>query len=557
MIRKFFNHRSKTITFAAGILGLSALVNGLLALFRDRLLAARFGAGEGLDIYFAAFRLPDFIYGILIAGGIIAVFLPIFSEHYNQNKEKGWYFVNTVLNCFLILLIFLCLVLLIFTPFFIRFVAPGFSEEGMAWAVALTRIMLLSPFFFVLSSIFSGVLHYFKRFLIYSTAPLLYNLGIIAGILFFVPLFGLFGLAYGVVLGAFLHLAVQIPPAILTGFRYQPAFNFRSPGLRKFFQLMIPRIIGATSNHINLIIVTAIASTLVSGSIAIFNFSNNLQKFPTILIGVSWAAAAFPTLARAWARGKKDRFLKDLFSIFRQILFLIIPVSFLIFLLRTQLVYLILGTGQFGWPEIRLTAASLGIFSFGIFAFCLIPLLAKVFFSFQNTKIPVTIGVASIGLSIALSFLFVWLLGFSNAFQEFLINFLKLQGIRNIQIIGLPLALSLSGIFNFSLLFIFLHREIQKKLPQARKLLKEKIKETLSSLRKILIAGCFLIILTYYLLQQIAFFVNVQTFSGVFLQTSIAAFSGIFVYILTTFLLGSPELTVIKTSILKQFTKTS
>jgi putative peptidoglycan lipid II flippase len=220
-------------------------------------------------------------------------------------------------------------------------------------------------------------------------------------------------------------------------------------------------------------------------------------------------------------------------------------------------VYLILGTGQFGWPEIRLTAASLGIFSFGIFAFCLIPLLAKVFFSFQNTKIPVTIGVASIGLSIALSFLFVWLLGFSNAFQEFLINFLKLQGIRNIQIIGLPLALSLSGIFNFSLLFIFLHREIQKKLPQARKLLKEKIKETLSSLRKILIAGCFLIILTYYLLQQIAFFVNVQTFSGVFLQTSIAAFSGIFVYILTTFLLGSPELTVIKTSILKQFTKTS
>ncbi len=555
MFKNIFNHQTKTITFAAAILGASALVAGILALFRDRLLAGCFGAGQSLDVYFAAFRIPDFIYGILIAGGIISVFLPIFSENFNKDKEKGWYFANAVLNCFLVLLIFLCSILVIFTPFFVKLITPGFSEEGKSLVVSLTRIMLLSPFFFVLSSLFSGILHYFNRFLVYSIAPILYNLGIIAGILFFVPLFGLRGLAYGVILGAFLHLAIQIPSAVLAGFRYRPIFNFKYPGLRKVFKLIIPRTIGAAASHLNLIIITAIGSTLVSGSIAIFNFSNNLQKFPITLIGVSFAAATFPVLSKAWTAGKRKEFLEKFFSIFKQALFLIIPISLLMFLLRAQLIRLILGTGQFGWLETRLTAASLGIFSFGIFAFTLIPLITRAFFSFQDTKTPVIIGVSSIVLNIILCFSFVWLLKSPNTFQEFMIGFFKLQGIKNIQVIGLPLALFLSGIFNFSLLSVFFYKKMTRLGSAMKEILLVKTKEVYSSLKKVLISSGLMIFFTYFTLRIVAPFVNMQTFLGVFYQTVLTALFGIFVYILVTYFLKSPELREIKSSVLKQFRK--
>ncbi|PIR01970.1 MAG: murein biosynthesis integral membrane protein MurJ [Candidatus Nealsonbacteria bacterium CG_4_9_14_0_2_um_filter_37_38] len=545
MLDKIFNSQSKTVTFAAILLAGSAIISGLLGLIRDRLLAGKFGAGEALDVYFAAFRIPDFVYGILIMSGISAVFLPVFAEYFNKNKEKAWELTNNVLNCFLILLILLCGILAIFTPWLIKFVAPGFGGEQKALMISLTRIMFLSPIFFGLSSVFSGILHYFNRFLVYSLAPILYNLGIIFGILFFVPLFGLRGLAYGVILGAFCHLAIQIPAARNSGYRYLPFFNFKYPGLVKIFKLMFPRTIGATAYHINLIVITAIASTLVVGSIAIFNFSNNLQNFPIGLIGSSFAIAAFPALSRAWANGQKEKFLENFSLVFRQILFLIIPISLLTFLLRAQIVRLILGTGQFGWIETRLTAACLGLFCFGIFAFTFIPFLARTFYSFQDTKTPVLIGITSMGLNIILCFFLVWLLSFPNVFNQFLISILKLQGIQNIQIIGLPLALLISGIFQFSLLLLFLRKKIGD----------IKLKEIWKSLQKILFAGILLIVFTYLTLHFVANFVNMQTYFGVLTQTILAGLMGIFIYILITFFLKSPEIKTIKSAIFGQFTQ--
>jgi len=546
MLNKILNSQTKTITSAAILIAASVLISRFLGLIRDRLLAGRFGAGEELDIYFAAFRIPDFVYGILIIGGITAVFLPVFSEYFEKNKRESWEFTNNVLNCFLILLIFICGILAIFTPLLIKFITPGFSEEQKTLAVSLTRIMFLSPILFGLSSIFSGVLHYFNRFLVYSLAPILYNLGIIFGILFFVPVFGLFGLAYGVILGAFFHLIIQIPSAVNAGFRYRTFFNFRYPGLIKIFKLMIPRTIGAAAYHINLIVITAIASTLVAGSIAIFTFSNNLQYFPIGLIGISFAIASFPALSRAWANGQKEKFLEYFSSAFRQIIFLIIPVSILIFLLRAQIIRIVLGTGQFDWWETRLTAASLGIFCLGIFAYGLIPFLARAFYSFQDTKTPVKIGIVSMILNIILCFFFVWLLKSPNVFQEFMRSLLKLQDIRDITVIGLPLALSISGIFQFSLLLIFLKKKISEL----------KFDEILSSFKKIILGSFLMIPSVYFALYFLASFLNTQTFLGIFFQTTLAGTIGISVYFFITFLLKSPELKTIKSSILKQFTKT-
>ena len=541
MIRKIFNSQTKTVTFAAVLLGTSALISRFLGLIRDRLLAGKFGAGEELDIYFAAFRIPDFVYGILIMGGVAAVFLPVFSEYFKkgENKEDAWKFVNNLLNCFLILLVLICGILALFTPLLINFIAPGFSSENKELAIALTRIMFISPIFFGISSIFSGVLHYFNRFLAYSIAPVIYNLGIIFGILFLVPRFGLYGLAFGVILGAFLHWLLQFPAARNSGYRYLPLLNFKNFGLIKVFKLMVPRTIGAAAYHINLIVITAIASTLTAGSIAIFNFANNLQYFPIGLIGVSFSVAVFPVLARTWTFGLKEEFFKTFSSTFRQILFLIIPTSFLIFILRAQIVRIILGTGEFGWLETRLTAACLGIFSLSIFAASLIPFLVRVFYSFQDTKNPLVVSLISMALNVGFCFLFVFLLGFSNLFQEFIINALKLQGIQDISVVGLPLALSISGIFQLFLLLFFL----RKKTTDFR------ANEILQSFGKILIASVLMAIFTYFSLFFIAGFLNTTTFAGILIQTITACLAASAVYILISVLLKSPEIKVIWSSI--------
>jgi putative peptidoglycan lipid II flippase len=532
MLNQIFNSQTKTVTSAFTLVSLSALVSRLLGLIRDRLLAGRFGAGTELDIYFAAFKIPDFVYGLLIAGGIVAAFLPLFSEYFQRGKEKAWELTNNVLNCFLVLLVFICAILFIFTPQILNLIVPGFTFEEKVLTITLTRIMFFSPIFFGISAIFSGILHYFNRFLVYSLAPILYNLGIIFGILFLAPAFGILGLAFGVILGAFLHLAIQIPSAVLAGFSWKPVLNFTFPGLKKIFKLMIPRTIGTAASHLNLIVITALASTLIPGSIAIFNFANNLQYFPIGIIGVSFAIAAFPTLSKTWANGQKEKFGENFSSVFRQILFLIIPISVFLFLLRAQIVRLILGTGEFGWLETRLTAASLGLFSFGLFAATLLPLLARSFFSFQDTKTPVVIGIISIILNIVLCFFFIWLLGFANPFQKFLRGFLKLQGIEDIRVLAFPLALSVSGIFNFSLLFILLNQ----KFTQFR------IKEILSALWKILISSFLASIFVFLSLKTTANFVDMRTFWGILIQSAVSILVGTFAYLFFTFLFKSPEL---------------
>lgn len=460
MLNGFFSSENKTVTFAAALLATSAFISRILGLVRDRLLASTFGAGEELDVYFAAFRIPDFIYGILIMAGLSAVFLPVMAEYFRKSTKEGWQLVNVVLNSFLVLLIVFCAILAILTPWLLEFVAPGFTEEQRELAVPLTRLMFLSPILFGLSSIFSSVLHYFNRFLAYSLAPVLYNLGIIAGIIFFVPVFGVMGLGLGVVLGAASHWLIQIPSAIASGFRYSFSLNFKYPGLLKIFKFMAWRTAGVSAYHINLIVVTAIASTLSFGSITLFNFANNIAYFAVGIVGASFATAVFPTLSRAWAEGGKEEFLKNFSLTFRQVFLLAVFLSLAIFFLRTQIVQLILGAGLFDFVAVKLTSAALGLFCLGIFASALTPLLLRAFFALQDVKIPTIIGLIYMILTVAMSFFFVWLFGFANFFQEFFVKTLNVGSFDNVQVLGLPLAVSVSGIIYFSLLLIFLRKKL-------------------------------------------------------------------------------------------------
>jgi putative peptidoglycan lipid II flippase len=530
---QLLNTQTKTIAFAAGVLVLFSLVSRVLGVLRNGLLSWRFGAGETTDIYLAAFRIPDFLYGILIMGGIAVVFLPVFSEMFQKNEKQAWQFVSNLLNVLVVSLIIFSALAFLFASFLVDIIAPGFSIEQKEITADLTRLMLLSPILLGLSSVFSGMLQYFGKFLAYSFAPVLYNVGIIIGIIFLVPVFGIWGLGLGVVGGAALHFVVQIPAAITSGFRWQPFFSWNDDALRKVRRLAFPRTIAAAAFHINFIVMTAFASLISVGSITIFNYANDVQQFSIGLIGGSFAIAAFPALSRFFAEKDTEQFQKAFGITFRQILFLVAPVTVFTFLLRAQIVRLIYGAGDlFTWNDTRLTAAALGIFAFGILVQAFIPFLTRAFFSLQNTKTPAIISVASIALNIGLAIVLLDVLAKQNIVSQFLIAALKLEGIEDIRILALPLALVLSGVFQAKLLSILLRKYVANIFHRALYV----------SVAKTIAASAALAAAAYAILQIYGGVFELTTYKEVFGQFILASIGGALAYITTSFLIRSPEM---------------
>ena len=433
IINKFINQRSQKISSAALTVAFFGLISRLLGLWRDRLLAGQFGASRTLDVYYAAFKIPDLIYNLLIAGAISSALLPVFYEYLTKDKEEAWRFVANLLNVLIFVLVVCSLILILFMPQLIYLVAPGFDDASRELTVDISRLLFLSPLLLGISALASALLQAFSRFLISSLAPVFYNLGIIFGIVFLSPHYGIWGLAFGVILGALLHFLIQIPSLLSIGFQFRRLFNFRESGLIKVAKLWLPRTLGLFAFQINSIVSTAIASVLASGSISIFNFADNLRWVPIGIIGVAFSTAAFPAMSLAHAQGNKELFLKQFSLAVKQVLLIVVPLSVFIFVFRTQIVKIILGIGNFNLQNVQLTAAALGLFSFGIFAAALLPLLTRAFFALHNTKIPVLINVFSMIFNIILSFGFVW----------------YFAGYTNISpILGLPLAITIASIVN-------------------------------------------------------------------------------------------------------------
>ena len=532
-LSQLFNAQTKTIAFAAGLLVMSSFISRVLGIVRSGLLSLQFGAGETTDIYLAAFRIPDFIYGILIMGGISTVFLPLFSDFFQKQDKEAWRFTNNLLHILVMTLVVLSGIAFLLAPWLVKLVAPGFSPEQQEVTAGLTRLMLLSPLFLGVSSIFSGMLQYFGKFFAYSLAPIFYNLGIIAGILFLAPVFGIWGLGFGVVAGAFLHVAIQIPAALSSGFRWQPLFDWKDQAMSKVLRLAIPRTFAAAGLLINLIVVTALASLISTGSITIFTFANDIQYFPIGLIGASFALAAFPSLSRLFAEHKLELFREAFGNTVRQVFFLVVPISLLAFLLRAQIVRLVYGVGsKFTWDDTRLTAAALGIFAFGILFQAFIPFLARTFFAMQNTKTPTVISIASVAFNIFLALFLVNILAMPNILFNSLVSGLKLQGIADIRILALPLALTFSGVAQAALLFLCLQKYVKETLQ----------KDLYLSLLKTGIASSVLAVVTYGILQVYGGVFPLTTYEEVLGQFVLASLGGCIAYISSTFFLKSPEM---------------
>lgn len=505
--KKLWQGETAGLTTAALIIGVASLASRLVGVFRDRILASTFGAGAQLDIYYAAFRLPDFFYNLIILGALSAGFIPVFTEYLEKKgKQEARELAEQMVSLVLLIMSALAVVLALLAPVLVPLTAPGFDGEKLRLTIQLSRIMFLSPILLGLSGVMGGILQSKRQFLPFALAPIFYNLGIIFGALVLTPRLGLSGLAWGVVIGALSHLLVQASVADIRKLR-RP--SFRSPGIRRILTLMGPRTLGLAFTQINLVILLALASSLRNGSVAVFNLANNLQGFPIGIIGVSFAIAAFPALSRAASRKDHDSFRDSFSRACRNIIFFLLPMTALFLIFRMQIVRLVLGTGAFDWEATISTGNVLGWLAVSLVFQGLFPLFARAFYALQDTWTP------------------LWIVLINEIFTGVLAYLLRFK----FGIVGLAMGLTIGSTIQFFLLALCLFRR-QTALG---------LKSILYSTIKITLATLCLGVVSIYLRQWIGHVYPLVKVWQLILQAGIGGLGGVGVFLIVAWLLKSPE----------------
>jgi len=405
--QKIIHHRSETIFGAAMLTSGLVLMGSILGILRNALLAGRFGASGILDVYYASFRFPDFIYNIFIMGAVSAAFIPIFSEYWNKNKKEAWQFSSSIIVVIGVFVGSLALGMAIFARPLLRRFLVGFSASQLETAIIMTRIMMIQPILMGVSAVVSSILKIFKLFLASALAPLLYNAGIIIGILFFVPVVGPKGLAYGVVLGALMHILIQLPALKGTGYRWYFRWSFFQEvkaGLRKMWVIAIPRALAIVTFQLFLLGITSIATMLKAGSLAIFNFANTIQNLPQTVFALSFAVAVFPSLAKLNAKKKNDEFNVIAKDNLLQILFFLIPIAIWFIVFREPIIRLLLGYGKFDWGATMSTVKVFSILSLGMIFQGANVFLLRIFFARKDSLRPFIASLVSYSLGLALCY---------------------------------------------------------------------------------------------------------------------------------------------------------
>ena len=445
---RFLSRETRGMHQAAYILAAFALASQFIGLFRDRILAFEFGAGHTLDLYYAAFRVPDLLFATVASLFSIYALLPILSRLEEEKEGLMMPFLRNTLWVFFAGMSFISLILYALAPLLAPLIAPGLAQTAASSAslVLLMRILLLQPILLGASNTIASLTQLRHRFILYSISPLLYNLGIIFGAVVLYPAFGIAGLGWGVILGAAMHVAVQVPYFVSERTAGTLSLTRMRKGLTEVLMLSIPRTLALASTQISLVALTAMASFLVSGSITIFTFAYNLQSVPLTIIGVSYAVAAFPTLSRLHARGAAEEFLQYIEAALRHIIFWATPATIFMIVMRAQIVRIILGSGQFNWDDTRLTAAALSLFVVSLAAQSITLLIARAYYATGNTKKPLYYGCADIVVSI-ISALGLLLLFKSNLFvREFIEALLRVQDVPGSAVLMLALGYALGSI---------------------------------------------------------------------------------------------------------------
>jgi len=397
------------IARAAGLVMALFVVSRGLGLLREVAISHRFGTGGELDAYLAAFRLPDILFQIVAGGALASAFIPTFAALVARDDDEGaWQLASAVINLVLVLTTVLAAAAALAAPWLVRTViAPGFEPARQALTADLMRLMLLTPTIFGVSGVVMGILNARQHFLLPALAPIVYNLGIIAGALLLAPGLGVRGLALGVVAGALGHLLVQLPGLVRHGLRYTPVLGLRDAGVHEVGRLMLPRMLGLAAVQINFLVNTILASGLDAGSLAALNYAWLLMLLPQGVFAQSVATAAFPTFSEQAACDRRPEMRSTLAATLRAVLYLTLPAAVGLLVLREPLVQIVFQRGAFTEASTHMVAWALALFVVGLPAHAVVEIVVRAFYAMHDTRTPVAIGIAAMGLNVVLSLAFI------------------------------------------------------------------------------------------------------------------------------------------------------
>ena len=410
-----------SVKSAAIVLASSTMVSALLGLFRDRLLNSYYLGTypAGIDAYTAAFTIPDFMFFILTSGALAVSFIPVFNQRLIAgNKKSAWELSSSLLNLLAILTLITSVLIMIFADPLIRYVvSPGLDESGMILAINMTRVIAINPFLFSLATVLMSIQQAVGRFVFYSLAPTIYNIGIIIGItcftgginLFGVQIFegGIMGVALGVILGAIMQLIVALIGLFGLGFDYEFKINWKNQGFRTILKLLPPRSLDQGMDYVNSLVSTNLSSRMGAGAVRSFDQATSLHTMPVNLIGVAISTAFFPKLTEELGNGDKNEFYDTFRKALRMIAWIALPISIIAFFGRGYVVSFISNIGNNGSNGTM--ASILGTLCVAIFAKSIFHIASRGFYAYQDTRTPFRVSIVAVGLTVALS-VAAWLL---------------------------------------------------------------------------------------------------------------------------------------------------
>ncbi len=430
-----------TILSAAFIIAVSNGVNAILGFLKNRLLAHYFGVSNELAVFYTADRIPNLVYSVLIVGAVSTVFIPIFAEGLKKDREEAFKTASSMISATLLFFLVLTLAVLVFAKPLFNLVSLGkFSPEEAALGVSMMRIMMMSQILLVLGSLSTSILQTYKYFLVTALAPLAYSLGMVVGIVLLSQRYGIYAPAIGVAIGAGLHFLLQLPTLAKTGFRFIPKIGFNDPGLRNMTKLVPPRILSVLLANLIQVINNSLAILVSTSSVIFLKFAMQLQSFPVSLFGISLGAASLPTLSTQCEKEDREKFKETFITSLMQMLYLVLPLSMILLVLRGPVVRIVYGVSNFPWEATLKTSYTLAFFSISIFAQSTNYLLTRAFYAHKDTRTPVTVSLITTILNVALSLLFIMKLKFG--------------------VWAVALSFSITSIIDMVALFVLLHKKL-------------------------------------------------------------------------------------------------
>ena len=442
---KWLERKQNSILSAALVITLANIFSSIFGLWRERVLIKQFfssnASQQAYEAFQVAFQIPDMIFQLIVMGALAASFIPLFSELKKQDEAKAFRFTAIVMNYVMLVFLILSILAFIFAePITGLRTGKEFSLEQIAIAVKLTRLMLFAQLFFAISNFLTGILQAYQRFIAPALAPIFYNLGIMLGTIFLAKYFGIYAAGLGVLLGAFLHMLVQLPLVWKLGFRFNFDFNLKFPSVKKLFALMPPRLLTVGVTEFQNLAMGFFATTIGDLSFVVLKLASRLMTLPIRFFGVPISQASLSFLSEESAGENRAKFNRLLLQSLNQIAFFAMPASVLLLILRVPIIRLIFGTYNFPWKTTVLTGKVVAIIAISITAQAMVQLLVRAFHALKDTKTPFLITISTVAIYLLTAYLAVY---------EF-----------NLGVLGLALAISLTAFVELILFVILLNRKI-------------------------------------------------------------------------------------------------